>query len=369
MKTGKYICVVGLLLLLLSPAPSFAEITLIVSPDGDKAFTIEGDDINLTAKVELSVVYDSTKLANPRVSVEGGTVTDLMDSNPGILSFVANQGSVPTPSFVAHLSFDRTGDSRGGIFSVTGKITEKDGTITPSSTMPNPSNPSILAWGSDVGETEPPVMTEETATSGNRPDMSMKAEKSVLQRFREFKGERGLKAFVALFERGPRDTLVQEPPVALSDGKNPVGIRLEMQQKGGGAPNIALSDAKLVHLWKEGEKGWVITALPNEGTWNARLIVEMDEKRIEFPLVVAPPVKIDKGINERNFVAELDRFISDRVGVDKEENDPFRLILYEYFFTANYLAGSGNRSAEMASEQESYLSNRFHARKPYHLHR
>lgn len=357
MITGKYICLMGLLFLLLCPAPSFAEITFIVSPDGDKAFTIEGDDINLTAKVELTIVYDSTKLANPRVSVEGGTVTDLMDSNPGTLSFVANQGNETTPSFVVHLSFDRTGDSHGGIFSVAGKVMEQDGTITPSSTMPNPSTPSILTWASNDGEMEHSVVTEETATSGNRPDIYMKAQMSVLQRFREFRGERGLKAFVALFERGPRDTLVQEPPVALSDGKTPVSIRLEMPQKSGGAPNIALSDAKLVHLWKEGEKGWVIMALPNEGTWNARLIVEMDEKRIEFPLVVAPPVKIDKGINERNFVAELDRFISDRVGVGKEENDPFRLILYEYFFTANYLAGSRNHSAEMTLEQASLVSN------------
>lgn len=357
MNAGKYICVAGLLLLLLSPAPTFAEITLIVSPDGDKAFTIEGDDINLTANVELKVVYDSTKLTNPRVSVEGGTVTDLDDSDPGTLSFVANQGSVPTPSFVAHLSFDRTGDSRGGIFSVTGKVVEQDGTVTPSSTVPNPSTPSILAWGSDIAKTEQPSAPEETPMSCATRDISVTAEKSVLQRFREFRGERSLKSFAALFERRPGEMPVQEPPVGLSDGKTVVAVRLEIQPKQGGTPNIALSDAKLVHLWKEGEKCWVITVLPNQGTWNASLILETNDKRIEFPLVVVPPVDISKGITERNFVAELDRFVSGRSEVGKEGKNRFGRSLYEYIFTANYLAVAGKSHAVILPGNETLVKN------------
>jgi len=351
----------GFLVPLLCPVPSSAEITLYVTPDGDKAFFIEGDNINDKESVEITVAYDSTILANPRVSLEGGTVTNIFNPNPGILTFNANRGDNPTHSFEAHLSFDKRGGSQGGIFSVTGKVMEPDGTISPSSTTLNLSTPSLLTASSNDGGAastpEESPATEETASSGNRADILMKAEKSVLQRFREFRGKRGLKAFVALFKRNPRDVLVQEPPEVLSDGKTPVSIRFELQQKGGDSPNIALSDAKLVHLGKEGEKGWVITALPNRGTWNASLLIKTDGKIIEFPLVVAPPVKIDKGITEQNFVAELDRFIAAQVDSGKGENDPLRYIKYEYIFTVNYLASSGNHSAKMTSQKASLASS------------
>jgi len=111
-----------------------------------------------------------------------------------------------------------------------------------------------------------------------------------------------------------------------------------LQPKGGNAPDIALSDAKLVHLGNEGEKGWVITALPNEGTWNASLLIKMDGKIIEFRLAVAPPVKIEHGISERNFLVALNRYLTDKAAEQKSENDPYRRYIDEYIFTANCLA-------------------------------
>jgi hypothetical protein len=351
----------GFLLALMYPLSSFADITFYVSPDGDNAFFIEGDDIKDTESVEITVVYDSTILANPRVSLEGGTVTNILNPNPGILTFKANRGDNTNHSFEAHLNFDRMWDSQGGLFSVTGKIMEPDGTISPSRTNLNTSIPSLLTFASNDGGTastpEKSPATEETASSGNRPDILMKAEKSVVQRFKEFKGERGLKAFVALFERSPRDIFVQEPPIVLSDGKTCAMIRIAQQPKGRDSPNFVLSDAKLVHLEKEGEKSWIITALPKEGTCNASLLIKLDKEIIEFPLVVAPPVKIHNGITERNFVAELDRFISAQVGGGKGENDPLWYIKYEYIFTANYLASSENHPAKMKSEQASLVIN------------
>lgn len=351
MNTGKYICLIGLLLALLFPVPASAEITFYVSPDGDKAFTIEGDDINEKASIEVTVVYNPAILANPRVTLETGSVTDVFESIPGTLTFKADQGDEPAPSFVAHLNFEKTGDSPGGVLSVKGKIIEPDGTITQSRTMPNvpiPSTSALSTADSDNEALEPNLgePAAEDSSSALRADMAIKARKSVLQKFREFRGEQGLQAFVALFERSPRDIVVQEPSVALSDGKACISVRFEPQPRGGASPNIALSDAKLIRVRDEGEKGWTITALPNEGTWSARLIVEADEKKIEFPLIIAPPIDIPKHITEKNFVAELDRFIFERAG-----GDPRRRTLYEYFFTANYLASSGNKPAKTAPDQ------------------
>jgi hypothetical protein len=214
---------------------------------------------------------------------------------------------------------------------------------------------------SNGGETTPrqekSVTIEETATADSMPEKRIKTEKSILQRFMEFRGERSLKTLVALFERSPRGMFVQEPPVVISDGYSPVRIILDLKTKGGGALNIALSDAKLVTMRKEGETTWVITVLPDEGTWSACLIMRMDGDNAEFPLVVAPPVKIPKGVTERNFVAELDRFVSFRVAGEKGGNDPLRRIPHEYAFTANYLASTGNQLPKMTSVQIRRLNN------------
>jgi hypothetical protein len=344
MMANKFICLTGLLLALLSPVPSIAQVTFYVTAEGDKAFTIEGDDIEAKSAVELTVVYNSNYLSNPHVRLAQGTVTELVDSVPGTVIIKAIQGDDSTATFEAHLGFDRTGDSQGGIFSVTGKIMEPDGTVSSTRTLPGNSSP--FAVQSFSGDEETP--TEETASSQDSSDILITSKKSVLQRFRDFKGKRGLKKFVALFDRNQDERIVQEPPVLISDGKTPVRITLPLMSEEGEAPDIALSDAKLVHLVKE-EKGWVVTALPNEGSWEATLLIKMAEKVIEYPLVVAPVFSIHKMINESNFVSELDFFLSDRLGTGKGENNPLQHILFEYVFTANYLASSGSAIDKMTS--------------------
>jgi len=359
MKTGKYLCLLALLLVLLSPVPSIADITFYVSPDGDRSFNIEGDDISDTATIEITVKYDPAVFANPRVSVEGGTVTDIFDTIPGMLVFTANQGDEPGPSFLAHLTFDKIGNSQGGPFSVTGKIMEQDGMITPSRAMTDPSAPSLLTADPDNEEkgakAEKPAAAKEAAVPGTGTDPVMKSEKSVLQRFREFKGERSLKAFTGLFERNPQVVLIQEPAVIISDGKTPVSVRFEVPQQEG-EPTVAASDAILIQILKDGENGWIIRALPNEGTWKAGLNIKMGAKELEFPLVVAPPVTIREGIAENNFIAELDRFVADRSARDKKDNEPLPPFLYEYIFTANCLANSGN-PAVAATGETNHTSN------------
>jgi hypothetical protein len=278
----------------------------------------------------------------------------MVEPTTGTLIFNAKMEDGSSSTFEAHLNFDRAGDSQGGIFSVTGKIMGSDGTISPSRTLPSGSNPSVFTV--PASNEEMSTATEENGTSGDSPDILMTSRKSVLQRFKDFKGKQGLKAFVALFDRNPGEQIVQYPPVALSDGKTLVRITLPLLTKEE-APDIALSDAKLMHLEKKGEKSWEITALPNEGSWNAVLLIKMDEKAIEFPLVVATPAKINKGITERNFVVELDTFIFNQAGSGKMESDPFRQILYEYVFTANYIASSGDDPAKTTSEQANLRSN------------
>ena len=355
LTAGKNLCLTVLLLLLLLPAQALAEITFIVSAEGTRGFSIEGDDINITAQVELTVVYDSTLLANPKVTVDGGTVSNVMDANPGTLIFDANQGSETTPSFLVHLSFDRAGDAPGGIFSVTGKIREQDGSLTPSSTMPNPSTPAVLGWVSPDAETEPSRGAAESSTSGGWLDPASR-QMSVPQRFREYTGERTLQGLVALFARDPRSTLVQDPPVVIADGTARVRISFPWKRETGGTPDIALSDAKLINSGAQDGDCWAVTAQPNQGSWNASLLIKVAERLVEFPLVVAPPLRMPKGIQESTFLAALDRFLADQAGAATRD-DPAGRALNEYVFTANYLAGPGKETATIGPATAGLVAN------------
>jgi hypothetical protein len=344
MNTGNYPCIVSLLLILLTPVPSCAQVTFYVAADGDKAFNIEGDDINAKSIVELTVGYDSQSLTNPQVSLTQGTVTKIDDSVTDTLLIKAIQGDDSTATFEVHLSFDRTGDKQGGIRSVTGTIIDPDGTEFSTVTLPAASSPLILP--SVFKEDDTPA--GKNVSSNDSPEIVV-LERSVLQQFRDFKGKRGLKTFVTLFNRSLGEKNIQDPPIVLSDGKTPVEINPSLLKNGGEVPDIALSDAKLIDLRKDDEKGWVITALPNQGTWDARLIIKSGNKVFEFPIVVAPPVKILKNITESNFLAELDRFVARRAGAGTRENNPSRQVLLEYIFTANYLASLGKGSSMMTS--------------------
>jgi hypothetical protein len=334
----------GLLLALLLPAPSLAQVTFYVAADGDKAFIIEGADIRPKSEIELTIAYDSQSFTNPRVSLEQGAVTDINDSITDTLIIKAVQGDFDTQTY--HLSFDKKGDRSGRIYSVTGTIADPDGTVSPTQTLPSASSPDVLL---PQPKDEEKAAVAETGASGGSAGQVIPGQ-SVLQRFRDFKGKKGLNAFTALFDRSPGDRNLQEPPVLLSDGKTLVRIVPALLRDSADAPDIALSDAKLVNLAREDGRGWVITALPNKGTWDARLIIRTGGKIYELPLVLAPPVKIGNGIAEKNFLAELDRFRSERIAAGSWEGKPNRQALLEYVFTANCLASSGNASHSTATD-------------------
>jgi len=256
---SNYLCLFGLLWALLSPALAGAQVTFYVTAESDRAFVIEADDIDAGSAVELTVVYDSQSLANPKASLTQGTLTDMVDA-AGTLVLSAVQGEDSTATFGLHLKFDKAEGRPGGIFSVRGTITGPDGAAASSRTLPGASSPEVLQSFSGACEPAP--------EDAEGPPEILSPGQNVLQRFRNFQGKRGVKAFAALFRRSPSDGMVQDPPVVLSDGKEPVRIHFASGE-GADPPDVALSDAKLLSLAREGDQGWVLTALPNEGTWDA----------------------------------------------------------------------------------------------------
>lgn len=353
MTTVKLASLLVSLFLLLSPVASQAQITFVVSADGDRGYIIEGDDISASATVDMTIRYDPSKLANPKATLDGGSVTDVFDSTPGLITFTVVQGEVG-PSVLMRLTFDKLSEDAQGLISVDGTIREYNGATASSRTVSNTplfENPTVTA-GDDAATPE-----ENAHRPSSGPELQLVSGGSVLQLFKDFRGERGLKAYVALFNPPPRRTYSQEPPVALSDGKTLVRVTLPAFPGSDGAPDVALYDARLVHLGKGEGSDWVITALPNEGSWNARLIVKGAAKLMEIPLVTAPPVKMPKEITEGTFLPELDRFASKRRGSAQGEDVTTRNFYFAYVFTANYLATAQRRTPDALARQCSLTGN------------
>jgi hypothetical protein len=121
--------------------------------------------------------------------------------------------------------------------------------------------------------------------------------------------------------------------IALSDGKKPVTLTLRLKDATN-SPDVALSGGQLVSVEKEDESTLVVTVVPSRGSWDTRLVLASGTEVIDYALIVAPPVDMPGSINEKNFVAELNKFVSDE---GRKERDVNRSFLYKYIFTANYL--------------------------------
>jgi hypothetical protein len=397
LKNG--VCRIATLLTLLCPVTSWAVMILTVTSNGEGMFYLRGSHVSGVESVDIMVDYDTTFLAAPEVGLAGGTFTSLSSDDPGRI-YAKIVREYPDAEFDLDVRFERRGESPGIINFVTatmrdtaGRVfpvpvsiiapppppmvppadangksdkaqgasdagrTRKEGEVGQGPTdgapgagdqparVPSPKDTGGTAEGSSDTERTPPSDAagrgattegssypgEETATAANRW-------KGVLQQFHDFRGSKGARELAALFQQSAGGKIVQDPAIAISDGKTPVKIRLELEQVGDSAPNFGLSDARFVSLRRSGERSWDLVVVPNAGTWQARLIIKSGGELAEFPLVVVPRIELAGVVNERNFRAELDRYLSGQPAGNQEEGGPDRRFLLEYIFTANFLA-------------------------------
>lgn len=171
------------------------------------------------------------------------------------------------------------------------------------------------------------------------------AYKSVLERFREFKGDKTPKSLIALFETAALEGIRQEPAIALADGTTKVNVFIELTTKGREAPNFALKGAKLISLKMAGENSWVIEVLPTKRVYEATITVLHNGSVTEIPLTVAPPMdaNIDSAgdLTEANFIHFLKERGTAKVPAFDLNHDGKRDYIDEYIFTANYIVKRG----------------------------
>jgi len=349
---------------------------------------LQGTDFQGVGGVKVTITYDTSTLANPRVSqgslLSGATFipnTGALGSVIlGAISVQGINGSGP----VATISFDLKGSSPGNVLSLTGSVIDSNGkNLNPRFVTPQPriasakdsekkdtkesASSSSGSTAIDSTVTPPAAMTsEETAVSqaakkhqletaapakearvesaAPAPEKRYTVINGTIDRFRDFQGEKTPQALIALAKTDKGQAFSQAPPISLSDGETKVKVTLKVDGLDKSAPNIALEGASLVNMEKQGENSWLIVALPNKGVYQANLTVMDGQAITTYPLTVAPPVavritKSDAALSEKDFAL----FLKER-GTEKNprfdlDGDGNRTYIDEYIYTLNYIVG------------------------------
>jgi hypothetical protein len=134
------------------PVPALATSQVVISPAGDGVWQLQGRLENVAA-LDVRIFYDSSTLANPRVSL-GPLVSGMMNAvnpgNPIAMAFV-RQGGITQSGVIATISFDRTGSSPGSITSLLPKAFNSTGQAVAMS--PVVSNPDASVALNDTNTT------------------------------------------------------------------------------------------------------------------------------------------------------------------------------------------------------------------------
>jgi len=161
--------------------------------------------------------------------------------------------------------------------------------------------------------------------------------KSVLERFREYKGTRTPKAFAGLFEQDEMTGFRQNPPVALSDGKTPVRVTFLSNAESAAAADVAVMGARFVSMKKDPDNTntWIVELVPEKGTCQVSVAVSQGDVKRVYPVTVAPKIlaKSRTGIQTEKDLAVYLK--GKRLDVNRDKKGDY---LDDYIITANYLA-------------------------------
>jgi len=198
-----------------------------------------------------------------------------------------------------------------------------------------------------ANESAAPTQKTEAITTANNsgiPKAVSKAiytQKSVLDRFKEYKGERTIAALVSLFENESMIGCRQEPPVSISDGKSIVRVIFVSTPGANLNSNIAVMGARLISLKRDADytNTWIAELLPEKDTYQASLAVTHGGMKTIFPLTVSPKVDVNHvrsgSWTDADFVYYLKGQHTDL------NKDGKRDYIDDYIFTANYLDALG----------------------------
>ena len=355
--------------------------------------------------MDIVLTYDVSTLRSPQVAqgvMISGAYTAVNTNVPGkiVMPIARLAPPINGSGTIATITFVRTGNSPGSILSLTATLSSVDEKPIPTLTQViNPATTTASDSSSEKKETtsqsgsdstgqqtaptglvvvtvgggspekkegarspspadveqqvqapEPAERAKDTIARAaepapmKAPEKKYPSHKSVLDRFREYKGARTAKALTALFEQDKKAPFRQEPAVLLPDGAATVKVYFSLDVSAEGTPELAMIAGTLLSLKRDGGKpdAWVAEIRPAKGEGAAQLIVAGSDTALEIPLALAPKVNVDLDKSAKVTAADFSLFLKKR-GTQKApafdlNADGRRDYIDEYIFTANYLA-------------------------------
>lgn len=206
----------------------------------------------------------------------------------------------------------------------------------------------------DVDAAERPETTAreaggEAAPQPAAPEREIHSLQSILDRFRDFTGERTADAFMALFEQDGAGGVSQDPSPVIADGKNLLQVVFISEPGDENVSDVAVTGARLISVERAPGDAytWIVKLQPETGADEASLAVPLAKLTIVFPLAVAPRRDIDLDRSGAVTPADFSLFLKKRTGFDLN-GDGKRDYRDDYIFTANYLAAVPEREKASA---------------------
>ena len=193
--------------------------------------------------------------------------------------------------------------------------------------------------------TSVPVSGDATSAA-KTPESTIFAQKSVLDRFREYKGERTPEAFISLFEQDGIFWCRQDPFVALSDGKTVVRVTFISTQGNKTSSDVAVMGAKLISMKKDPDNTntWVAELVPEKGEYRASLAVFQNDVKMVYQLTIAPKAAMERSQSSTVTKSDFSRYFTGRGPASSSgfdvNHDGKRDYIDDYIVTANYLAAA-----------------------------
>ncbi len=176
---------VHMLLILVTLVPfltstAFAAAVISISSGGGGVFVVQGAGFNKVAGAKVTVSYDTSTLANPRVSQGGLMSGALMATNTGVPGFVTLAMITTDPKGIsgdgpiATISFDLPGSSPGVIKSLTAELASASNGAR-LDVQPQVFNPSGAASASSDSSTQSPSSTGQSTVTASGGTVSQSA--------------------------------------------------------------------------------------------------------------------------------------------------------------------------------------------------
>ncbi len=417
--TKRFYPIVAGFALLCCALPVFAA-SLTISSSGSGGFVLHGNGMDNVAALDITITYDTATLANPQVTSGGlitGALTAVNPNVPGTVRMgIITTSPIKGDGIIATLAFDQVGNSPGGITAIKANITNSNGNPLPvQAQIINPPNETVIAppnAGTQSGTTPSPaastpeggrqivigggivpsddsaasakkepapapeampesvkekgMVSQETVSSATGTIQSTQptgqnkkiySQKSILERFREYKGERSVKALTELFSQEPAFGFRQDPAIVLSDGKATVKISFIAMSVGKKTPDVKLRGASLLSLKKDPDNTntWIAELRPEKKAVSAMLVVSREKVNMEFPIFVAPEANVDLDKSGEETEDDFKVFLRDRGAAQKPlfdlNNDGKRDFVDDYIFTANYLVRKQTEAKQQTNQK------------------